>query len=131
LVLQDNLTGLTISSKVISLANVGVNPHDTACGRSSCPREHPSALYPTASRAFKGVVLKAPHHHGGVPDDLHQAHSCAAVDATHNFIPPFFIYFLGADGMKWANFGLFTACFPVAARWKRRRIANLERQAAV
>src|SRR6516165_5299541 len=99
---QDDLTRLTVFSTVSTFVLVTVNSDYATCGRSSRPIEHQPALCRTAGGALKRVMLEAAHLHGGLLDDRHQAHSRAAVDATHSFFPrSSFIILPCGGGTKW------------------------------
>jgi hypothetical protein len=83
LVAHDNQTRLGVPGDVRAFLGVAIDLDYAAGGRPSNPIEDQSALYFAAGRAFKCMMLIAGHHHGVVPNYLHQAHLSAARYTTH------------------------------------------------
>ena len=83
-VAHDNQTRFGVRGDVRGFLSVAINLDHAAAGRPSSPIEGQSALYFAAARAFKYVMLIADHHHGVVPNYLHQSHLSAARYTTHH-----------------------------------------------
>jgi hypothetical protein len=82
-VVHNHQTRLVVLSDVGGFLGIGINLDHAAGGRPSTPIEGQSALYFAAGRAFKCMMLIARHHHGVVPNCLHQMHLSAAGYTTH------------------------------------------------
>jgi hypothetical protein len=66
---------------------ITINLDNPACRRLAGLNELHSSLYCATGAALKCVILKAWHRCGVIRNGRYQAHSCAAVHATHGFAP--------------------------------------------
>jgi len=103
LVAHDNQTRLGVLGDVGGFVGVAIDLDHAAGGRPSNPIEDQSAFYFAAGRTLKCMMLIAGHHHGVVPNYLHQTHLSAARYTTHRaYSPPDKVGFNGAMKM-WSN----------------------------
>src|SRR5262249_46223675 len=96
-VAHDNQTRFGVLGDVRGFVGDAINLDHAAGGRPSNPIEDQSAFYFAAGRALKCMMLIAGHHHGVVPNYLHQTHLSAARYTTHR------AYSLPTRSVQWGH----------------------------